>query len=477
GENLPPNTSICPVCLAHPGTLPVANEQAIEWSAKTALALNCTVNEYSKFDRKNYFYPDLPKGYQISQYDQPIGSGGYLVVQIPDAPEGNRKEARVRLNRLHLEEDAAKLVHTPDKKASLVDYNRSSTPLMEIVTEPDLSSPQEAKAYLQELRTLVRHLDVSTADMEKGHLRCDANVSIKFEHDGQHVWTPISEIKNLNSFKAVERALEYEGNRLYQDWLSGGDTARRSAKITVGWDDEKSVTILQRGKEEAHDYRYFPEPDLPPLRFTLAHIEKLRSEIPELPIAKRVRFIEEYGVSASDARMLTDEKDSADYFEKAVSELQEWLRSKNLAVSESQSKGYKLLSGWMINKAPAILSPLGQTISTSSITPEDFAEFITLLLANEITSTSAQVVLEEMVKTGAQPHTIVSEKGLQQVSDVGLLESACNAALAANPDAVVNYKAGKTTVIMFLVGQVMKEMKGKAQPEMVKKILEKKLQS
>ena len=472
---MPPNTTICPICLGHPGTLPVANEQAIEWSAKTALALHCIVNEYSKFDRKHYFYPDLPKGYQISQYDQPIGSGGYLIIQIPDAPQGNRKQAKIRLNRLHLEEDAAKLFHTPDKKSSLVDYNRSSTPLMEVVTEPDLTSPQEAKTYLQELRTLVRHLNVSSGDMEKGHLRCDANVSIKFEHRGEQVWTPISEIKNLNSFKAVEYALEYEGKRLYEDWIHGGDTTRRTSKITVGWDDEKSVTILQRGKEEAHDYRYFPEPDLPPLHFTQEHIERLRSEIPELPIAKRLRFMEEYGLAASDARILADEKDSADYFEKAVSELQEWLNAKDLTLPEHQLKGYKLLSAWMINKTPAILLPLGQTISTSRITPENFAEFITLLLGNEITSSSAQVVLEEMAKSGAEPHTVVSEKGLQQVSDVGLLENACDAALAAHPDALANYKAGKVTVIMFLVGQVMKEMKGKAQPEMVREILEKKL--
>ncbi|MEK7102884.1 MAG: Asp-tRNA(Asn)/Glu-tRNA(Gln) amidotransferase subunit GatB, partial [Patescibacteria group bacterium] len=265
-----PNTLICPICLGHPGTLPVINGEAINKGARMALALQCTINPLSKFDRKNYFYPDLPKGYQISQYDQPVGKDGYIDIEITGAPEGQRTSAHIRFNRLHMEEDAAKLIH--DGGSSLVDYNRGGTPLMEIVTEPDIASPLEAKLFLHELRLISRYLGASEADMEKGHLRCDANVSVQLEQNGIRVSTPISEIKNLNSFKSVEAALTYEAERLYQDFISGGETSTRKNKITVGWDEHKQLTTMQRGKEEAHDYKYFPEPDLPKL---------FLSEIPE----------------------------------------------------------------------------------------------------------------------------------------------------------------------------------------------------
>ncbi len=476
GENAPPNTTICPVCLGHPGTLPVMNEKAVRWSARTALVLHCTINEWSKFDRKNYFYPDLPKGYQISQFDKPIGVGGYLDITVPDAPEGSRKEARIRLNRLHLEEDAAKLMHAPESQASLVDFNRSSTPLMEIVSEPDITSPLEAKIYLQDLRLLVRYLDVSHADMEKGHLRCDANVSIHFEHDGKKVSSPISEIKNLNSFRAVEKALEYEGNRLYKEWLDGGNVCTRTHKITVGWDDEHQRTLLQRSKEEAHDYRYFPEPDLPPIHFTEQLINEIQSEIPEIPSARKTRFQKQYLLSDKDARILIEDKELGNFFEKGASELEEWLNSTGSKAEELSEKSYKILAGLVINKLPALLEERSETLSSTKLDPENMGELACILVQGKINSTTGLAVLSHMLETGLSPTAIIKEKNLEQISDTGALETACDAALAANPDAIANFKAGKTTVIMFLVGQVMKEMKGKAQPDLVKGILENKLQ-
>lgn len=477
GEQEPPNTTVCPVCMGHPGTLPVANETAIQWSAKTALALHCQISEQSKFDRKNYFYPDLPKGYQISQYDQPIGKGGYLDIEIPDAPEGARHNARIRLNRLHLEEDAAKLVHAPEFGASLVDFNRSSTPLMEIVSEPDIASAQEAKIYLQELRLLVRTLGVSSADMEKGHMRCDANVSIKFDHGGVNVWTPISEIKNLNSFRAVERALEYEGVRLYNEWTSGGEIVNRSNKITVGWDDDRGVTALQRGKEEAHDYRYFPEPDLPPIHFTKGLIEAFRASISELPSARRGRLVEEYGITISDARIIVEDRSVAEYFERAASELSEWLTTGVSSPEHDRTKAVRILSGILINKLGGMLIERNESIDSCRITPENLGQLAGMLAAARINSSTATTVLEEMLKNGKDPAQIVSERGLEQVSDATAIQTACAKIIAGNPDAVSNYKTGKSSVIMFLVGQVMKETKGAAKPDLVKSILEKQLQS
>jgi aspartyl-tRNA(Asn)/glutamyl-tRNA(Gln) amidotransferase subunit B len=469
GEFQPPNTTICPICTGHPGTLPVVNAQAIEWGAKMALALNCTVNEWSKFDRKNYFYPDLPKGYQISQYDKPISSRGFLEISNP---QGARATAHIRINRLHLEEDAAKLIHTANGD-SLVDFNRASTPLMEIVTEPDITSPQEAKIFLQELRLIARHLDVSSADMEKGHLRCDANVSIHFDHEGAHVSSPISEIKNLNSFKAVEKALEYEGNRLYREWLDGGDVRKRTYKITVGWNDATETTFVQRSKEEAHDYRYFPEPDLPPSHFTSTRIEEIRSSIPELPAAMRTRLATQYGLPEDDARICVDDKLIAKYFEQTASELDAWLCTLSSCDDAFKIKSYRLLANWLINRLPPLLTAHNHSLETTKVTPENFAELIAFIIENKINSTSAHVVLEEMVVSGADPAHIIEERGLLQVSDTGAIESACRKVIDENVDAVSKYKAGKTTTIMFLVGQVMRDMKGAAQPDLVKEMLEK----
>ncbi len=470
GEDAPPNTTICPICVGHPGTLPALNKSALEYGIKTALAFHCEIPETSKFDRKNYFYPDLPKGYQISQYDQPIGVGGYIDISIPRKESGHaRPSARIRLRRIHLEEDAAKLLHSQQNDVSLVDFNRSSTPLMEIVSEPDLRSAVEAGIFLRELREIVRYLDVSSADMEKGHMRCDANVSLEFDDHGISVNTPISEIKNLNSFRSVERALEYESNRLYQEWISGGTVRNRTYKITVGWDDVNCVTVLQRWKEEAHDYRYFPEPDLPPLHTTKHEIEEVRANLPELPIQKRVRFIEEYGISETDAAILCQDKISASYFEHAASELDEWIASLGSSGDdEFVKKTYRLLASWYINKFNGIY-PLDR------VSPENFGQLIALIARNAINSTIGQEILQIMSERGEDPVQIMKERGLEQVSDSGLLEQVCEDVIKKNSDACKNYMNGKTNAVMFLVGQVMKEMNGKAQPELVRQILEKKI--
>ncbi len=471
GENKPPNTTICPVCMGHPGTLPVANKQAIISSARMALALQCTIRDISKFDRKNYYYPDLPKGYQISQYDQPIGVAGYVDVQLPS--ENGRTEMRVRINRLHLEEDAAKLLHAAELGASLVDFNRCSTPLMEVVTEPDIKTPLEAKIFLHELRLLARYLGVSHADMEKGHLRCDANVSVQFDVDGVELSTPISEIKNLNSFRSVEHALQFEAKRLYNDWMDGGETRNRTNKITVGWDDDSGTTVLQRGKEEAHDYKYFPEPDLPPIRFTDELRVEFMASIPELPARRRLRFCEEYEISESDSKILVEDKALGDYFEKCASEFSEWLSS----AQPTTIADYRLLSSWLINKLCARITDRSSSIDLIQLSPENFAELISLIAQNTINSSVAQTILDRIIDSNESPRIIVQDEQLHQVSDTSLIESAAKGIVANNQDAVVNYKNGKSTAIMFLVGQVMKEMKGKAQPDIVKSVLENLLKS
>jgi len=471
GENAPPNTTVCPICLGHPGVLPVLNAQAVEYGALMGLALNCTLPDTSKFDRKNYFYPDLPKGYQISQYDAPIAINGFVDLIFPENTT-QRKTARIRINRLHLEEDAAKLLHAPDAGASLVDFNRSSTPLAEIVTEPDFQTASEAKYFLQELRLLARYMNISTADMEKGHLRCDANISVQLLENGIEVTTPISEIKNLNSFKSVERALEYEGKRLYEEWTSGSDAIRkRTYKITVGWDDVQGKTSVQRWKENAHDYRYFPEPDLPPSRMSEEYREELRMKMPELPTKKRIRFAQEYELPQADCALLVESQALGIFFEQAVSELDSWLDTLHADTPDTRTKGIKLLSNWLINKFTPLLTESRVSIENNTVTPENFAELIACLVTSEINSTVGQQVLAEMIQTKQSPKTIIKEKNLSQVSDSGELEKICTAILEANQDAVANFKAGKESVLMFLVGQVMKEMKGRAQPEAVKELL------
>jgi aspartyl-tRNA(Asn)/glutamyl-tRNA(Gln) amidotransferase subunit B len=482
GEYEPPNTTICPVCTGQPGILPIINKEAVKMGVLAGLALNCKVNKISKFDRKQYFYPDLPKGYQISQYDMPVVEHGFLDIDIQG--EAAKKTARIGITRLHMEEDAAKNTHSEDKSASYVDYNRGGTPLAEIVSEPDIKSPAEAKIFLQELRKIMRYLGVSDADMEKGQLRCDANISLREIADPEKEsklplrFNPKTEIKNLNSFRAVERALEYEIKRQTQMFEETGELPKFQS--TRGWDDAKGVTYEQRVKEEAHDYRYFPEPDLPPM--DLSELEKnMKDSLPELPRAKKYRFMEEYGFGLADADILTEDTYKADYIERSISELISWLQSLDgVEGTETEiwekygAKMAKLVSGWFINKLGGLMTDRKIDIRTLKITPENFAEFITIVYENKISGPNALKLLELMLD-GGDPSQIMEEKDLGATTDSGETDSIIEKVITANPKAVEDYKAGKEATIMFLVGQVMKESKGKMNPASAKDKLIKKI--
>jgi len=485
GEDKPANTTICPVCMGNPGVLPVANKTAIEWSVMAAHALSCEIPEITKFDRKHYFYPDLPKGYQISQFDQPIGVKGHIVINSkePDTANGKR---RVDITRLHLEEDAAKNFHSQDGKYTFVDYNRSSTPLMEIVTEPDIRSAEEAKTFMQELRLIMRYLDVSDADMEKGHLRCDANISMTEAKEGkinyEHL-NPKTEIKNINSFNAVKKAIEYEIKRQTKLFEQGNLPSEQS---TRGWNENKGVTEEQRTKEEAQDYRYFPEPDLPPIHFYIEDspidVEKIKRELSELPQAKRKRFQEQFELPSDQAKILTENKNLASYTEKVISELTEWLSTSGEMEGtteeiweKNKGKISKMASKWLINRLLALLKTDGINIADCKITPENFAEFITIVYGGKINQASAVKLLEEMYKTGNDPSNIMDEQDLTQIEDTSELDDIVKKVIKENTDQVEQYKKGKLTVIQFFIGQVMKETKGKANPQIVKDLLEKEL--
>ncbi|MDO8599122.1 MAG: Asp-tRNA(Asn)/Glu-tRNA(Gln) amidotransferase subunit GatB [bacterium] len=473
-SNAPPNTTICPVCTGHPGTLPVINRAAVEHATRMSLALHLRILEHVKFDRKNYFYPDLPKGYQISMYDLPIGVDGYL--DIPSA-DGT---TRIRIHRLHLEDDAAKLLHSPDEQWSYVDYNRAGTPLMEIVTEPDFRSPADAKRYLQELRTIARYTGASDADMENGQLRCDVNISLRPIGETK-LWTK-TEVKNVNSFKAVERTLEYEIRRQTKLWQTNTPP---TVSTTRGWNDAKQATIEQRWKEGEGDYRYFPEPDLPPVHSgPLQPIdpEQIRASLPELPQERRKRFVEELGIATTDVDMLTADPALSNFTEQVVSELQQALQEQALDEAPAQGgsasggKAGRTVGGWIASKLTGILNDRGIAFADAKITAENFAELLTLFLSHRVNSTTAVRILEQMAVTGADPHHLLEEMHVEQVSDGDALTSAIDAAIAANPGPVADYRAGKTNAVQFLVGQVMKTMKGTANPGVVRKLLEEQLQ-
>ncbi len=481
GEYEPPNTTVCPICLGHPGTLPVVNAKAVEFGVLAGLALGGSITEHSKFDRKNYFYPDLPKGYQISQFDLPVVRGGRLTVSVP-VEGGKRRDVEVRIHRIHLEEDAAKLVHSDDGKSSFVDFNRGGTPLVELVTEPDMRSPAEAKAFLQELRLIMRYLGVSDADMEKGHLRCDANISLREvpEDPENEEWAtrlnPKTEIKNVNSFRSVERALEYEIKRQTKLWLDGKPPM---IQATRGWDDARGLTVEQRTKEEASDYRYFPEPDLPPLALHDL-TESMQGKVPELPEARRRRFIGEYGFPEADARTFCDDKELADYAEDVMSELQEWVASSAEGDgaahwAKCREQLARLCSGWLLTKLLGVMADRKIDIKTLKVTPEDFAELLTLLHKKEVTGPNALIILEEMVGSGADPSVIMKEKNLGAVGDAAELEMIAKEVLVANPKVVQDWKGGKTNAVQYLVGQMMKATRGKAQPETARGLIEKEL--
>lgn len=475
-----PNKNICPICLGHPGVLPVVNEEAINMAMRAALALNCTVESFTKFDRKNYFYPDLPKGYQISQYDKPLATNGYLVINIAvadglaaDLSDENQLK-KIGIIRLHLEEDAAKSVHQKD--GTLIDFNRGGAPLIEIVTSPHFSSPQEAKTFAQELQLIMRQLEISDADMEKGQLRCDANISLR--PVGDKKLYPKTEIKNINSFRAIERALAFEVNRQTILWSTASPPTQSE---TRGWDDAKQETTEQRAKEGESDYRYFPEPDLPPLTLTDKQIAEIKALLPELPQAKRRRFMEMYEFSLADAKIITENKELANYTEKIISELKEWL-STTLAEQGTDEEIWqknkraviKLVANWLINKFLAVLGKRRVSIGDCKVTPENFAEFITLVYENKINSSAAQTILEEMLTTGADPEHILAEKDLGQMAAGGdELAEIAKRLVEDNPEQAKQYQTGKEALLQFFLGLIMKETKGKANPQEAETLLKK----
>ncbi len=441
------NVNTCPICTGFPGQLPVVNRQAVEKGIRAALALNCEIPPYCKFDRKNYFYPDSPKGFQISQYDEPLSKAGFVEVQIPD--EG--RTIKVGITRLHLEDDAGKLTHV--RNGTLLDFNRAGTPLMEIVSDPDLRSAVEAGAYAREVQKIVRYVGSSDADMEKGMMRFDASVSLRPK--GEDKLYPRAEIKNLNSFKALESAISYEIERQKELWKSGEEM---KTPITVGWDDEKGVTFFMRDKEESDDYRYFPEPDIPPLVIDEKMVEKFKKEIPELPNVKKKRYIEDIGLNEDDARILSEDLKLAMYFEEVVN------------LCGDSKKAVSFINTVLMRRLNEELIQVDQ----QKITPSMMAELIKLVNDGTVSNNAAKgEVFEEMYSSGKSPSVIVEEKGLKQVSDTSAIEEACKKVIEANPGPVEDVKAGKEKAIGFLVGMVMKEMKGQGNPQIVNEIMKK----
>jgi aspartyl-tRNA(Asn)/glutamyl-tRNA(Gln) amidotransferase subunit B len=433
-----------------PGMLPVANRMAVEYGIRVALALGCTVNPVSIFARKNYFYPDLPKGYQISQYEQPLAEHGVLVIQTSEG------EKSIRVRRVHLEEDTGKLTHV--NGGSLIDLNRAGVPLLEIVSEPDMRSVEEARAYAESLRETLRYLDVNSGDMEKGVIRFEANISVRPK--GTDVLNTRVEIKNLNSFRALERATAFEIERQSKIMASGGEVEQE----TLGWDETKETTYSQRSKEDAHDYRYFPEPDLPPLVVDEPWLERVRSELPELPRAKYLRFIEQYGLTEYDVGVLIADKATAEYFETAVHGL-------------SSTVVPKTLANWMTGDLFGLMNQASITVADLKVRPEALAELVELVAAGEINQSTGKAVLSEMFQTGKNAAEIVEARGLKQVSDEGLISGLVKQTLDENPEAVDSFKAGKETIINWLFGQVMRKAAGKANPQVVRAELERQLRS
>ncbi|MCX6813378.1 MAG: Asp-tRNA(Asn)/Glu-tRNA(Gln) amidotransferase subunit GatB [Candidatus Azambacteria bacterium] len=453
-----PNINICPVCTGQPGTLPVINEEAVNKVIRVGSALKSKISEIAKWDRKNYFYPDLPKGYQISQYDNPICVGGAL--NIP----GFGKKVKIR--RIHLEEDTGRLIHFGHVGHSLVDFNRAGVPLMELVTEPDLNSGEETSAFAEELQLILRYLGVSDADMEKGQLRIEANLSLrplspKLQAPSSNLGTKV-EIKNLNSFKAARNAIDYEIKR--QTELLGH--SKKIVQETRGWNESKGETVLQRIKEESHDYRYFPEPDLPPLKIDFGLVEKLKTTLGELPQGKRDRFKKQYGLTDSQINILVNDEKLAGFFENVVSELMD------LVESEKQTL-INLAANYLLSDFLGFLNEASVEVDDIRISAEDFAEWVGLIHRGVITSRAAKEVLKEMWATGKDPSLIIGEKDLTQVQDINELEKIASKIINENQAAVLDYKQGKETSLQFLIGQVMRETHGRANPKIISNILKK----
>ena len=454
-----PNSRVCPICLGLPGSLPVINRRAVEYTIMTGLALGCGIPERSKFDRKNYPYPDLMKGYQISQYDLPLAENGCLEIDV----DGVSKS--IGVIRVHLEEDAAKLLHYPDdfgEPHSLVDVNRAGSPLMEIVSAPDLRSPEEARTYLTTLHSIIQYLGVSAANMQDGNFRCDANVSIRPE--GSLEFGTRTEIKNMNSFRSVFLALNHEVERQKRILEDGGHITQE----TRGWVEERGVTVSQRSKEHAHDYRYFPEPDLPPLAIGREWVEEIRSSLPELAAQRKARFVEQYGLRLYDADLLTGSRAMGDYFEETVA-----LRS-DLAAPQAQAKN---VSNWILGDLSRLMKLEGQAIGDVRVRPAHLSELLQLVDSGTLSGAMAKTVLEEAFATGREPGKIVEDNGYSQISDSSVVEGAVAQALADNPKAVADYMGGKETASRFLVGQVMKITRGQAKPDLVLELVQSALQA
>jgi aspartyl-tRNA(Asn)/glutamyl-tRNA(Gln) amidotransferase subunit B len=437
--------------MGYPGVLPVINQQAVDQTIMTALALHCTVPEFSKFDRKSYFYPDLPKGYQISQYDIPLSRNGYLTFPVDGV------ERRVRIHRVHLEEDTGRLIHrsADSETYSLVDLNRAGVPLMEIVSEPVLRSPEEARLYMEKLRTILVYLGVSSGRMEEGALRCDANVSVRPR--GQEELGVKTEVKNMNSFRSVERALAFEAQRQIAELRAD----RPIVQETRGWVEERGVTVSQRRKEYADDYRYFPEPDLPPLLISRGWVERVRVGMPELPDEKRQRFEAEYGLASQDAAALTAERPLADYFEEVV---------RTARAGETGARA-RAAASWVLTELKGLLNARGLDITQSLMPAAGLAELLDLIAGGSISGKQGKEVLERAVASGEMPGVIVTREGISQLSDAAELERVVDEVLAANPQAIQDYRAGKTNALGFLVGQVMKRTRGRARPDVVNSLL------
>ncbi len=452
-QSAPVNSRVCPVCLGLPGALPVINRKAVEFTIMTGLALNCDIPRLTKFDRKNYPYPDLMKGYQISQYDLPIAVSGHLDIDVDGAARS------VGVHRVHLEEDVAKLQHFPDDDGgySLVDVNRSGVALMEIVSEPDMRSAEEARAYLVTLHSLLQYLGVTTGNMQDGSFRCDANISIR--PVGSEEYGNRSEIKNMNSFRSVYQALNFEADRQRRVLEDGG----RVVQETRGWVEGRAVTVSQRSKEDAHDYRYFPEPDLPPLDIAPDWVEDLRLHLPELAPQRCQRFCDQYGLSEYNARLLTSGKAMADYFETAVRQPG--------TTGQALNTYAKQVSNWILGDLSALLNQENRDISDSPVSPEHLVELIGMVDDGAISVSMAKTVLEEAYASGDSPRRIVDERGYTQISDTSAVEPSVLEALDANPRAVSDYLAGKESAAKFLVGQVMKLTRGQAKPDVVNQLV------
>ncbi|MCX5692183.1 MAG: Asp-tRNA(Asn)/Glu-tRNA(Gln) amidotransferase subunit GatB [Candidatus Omnitrophica bacterium] len=440
-----PNSQACPVCLGFPGSLPVLNRKALELGAKVAIALNCRIAEKIRFDRKNYFYPDLPKDYQISQFNQPLAQAGALNIICGET------EKNIRIRRVHLEEDTGKLFHQKD--SSLIDFNRSGIPLLEIVSEPDMNSPEEAYLYLTALKSILEYIDVSDCNMEEGSLRCDANISLRKK--GDTALGTKTEIKNMNSFKGVKAALEYEARR-QADLLENGGRINQETRL---YNAEKGVTEPMRSKEEAHDYRYFPEPDLAPFDFEESFLNAIEKDMPELPEPKKNRFVKDYQLSNYDAAIMASDKGVADYFEKCA----------------DLCDNPKTAANWLMGDISAYMKDNNISIKDLSLKPAQLSGMLKMIDSGIITGKVAKTLLIEIIQTGKDPEKLVKEKGLEQISDINLLEAAINQVIAENQKSAEDFRSGKDNAVMFLVGKVMQKTKGRANPNKVNEMLREKL--